>query len=69
MIGARGLDGAVACFDPGENLHRDGILRTTTVPARLSGAQRADAIILTGRILNALNYVGVMGVVISEIQR
>lgn len=62
VIGARGLDGAVACFDPGENLHRDGILRTTTVPARLSAAQRADAIILTGRILNALDYVGVMGV-------
>lgn len=62
VIGARGTDGAVACFDPGENLHRDGILRTTTVPARLSAAQRADAIILTGRILNALDYVGVMGV-------
>ncbi|WP_208347756.1 5-(carboxyamino)imidazole ribonucleotide synthase [Pseudaestuariivita rosea] len=62
VIGARGLDGQVACFDPGENLHRDGILRTTTVPARLSAAQRADAVLLTGRILNELEYVGVMGV-------
>ncbi|MCV6597806.1 MAG: 5-(carboxyamino)imidazole ribonucleotide synthase [Mangrovicoccus sp.] len=62
VIGARGLDGAVACFDPGENIHRDGILRSTRVPARLSTAQRADAVLLTGKILNALDYVGVMGV-------
>lgn len=62
VIGARGMDGAVSCFDPGENVHRDGILHTTTVPARLSAAQRTDAVILTGRVLNALDYVGVMGV-------
>ncbi len=62
VIAARGLDGAVACFDPGENLHRDGILRTTTVPARLSPGQRSDAILIAARILNALDYVGVLGV-------
>ena len=62
VIAARGLDGSVACFDPGENIHRDGILRITTVPARLSPAQRADAVLVAARILNALDYVGVMGV-------
>ncbi|NOC91676.1 MULTISPECIES: 5-(carboxyamino)imidazole ribonucleotide synthase [unclassified Ruegeria] len=62
IIAARGLDGQVACFDPGENVHRDGILRTTTIPARLSPAQRTDAILLAANILNALEYVGVMGV-------
>ncbi len=62
VIGARSIDGAVVCFDPGENVHRDGILHTTTVPANLTSAQHTDAIILTGRILNALNYVGVLGV-------
>ena len=62
VIAARGLDGSVACFDPGENVHREGILRTTTVPAKLSPGQRADAILLAARILNALDYVGVMGV-------
>lgn len=62
VIAARGLDGAVACYDPGENLHEDGILRTTTVPARLTPAQQTDAVLLAGRILNALDYVGVMGV-------
>ncbi len=62
VIAARGLDGSVACFDPGENVHRDGILHTTTIPARLTLAQRTDAVLLAARILNALDYVGVMGV-------
>ena len=62
VIGARGLDGSVACFDPGENVHRDGILRTTTVPAQISDAQRTDAVLIAAQILNKLDYVGVMGV-------
>ncbi|MDP3264787.1 MAG: 5-(carboxyamino)imidazole ribonucleotide synthase [Tabrizicola sp.] len=62
VIAARGLDGSVACYDPGENVHRDGILRTTTIPARLTASQRTDAVLLAARILNALDYVGVMGV-------
>ena len=62
VIGARSIDGDVVCFDPGENIHRDGILDTTEVPATLTTHQQTDAVILTGRILNALNYVGVMGV-------
>ena len=62
VIAARGLDGEVACFDPGENVHRDGILHTTTIPARLSAGQRMDAVLLSANILNALEYVGVMGV-------
>ena len=62
IIGARGADGAVACYDPGENLHEDGILRTTTVPAKLKPSQRTDAVLIAAKILNALDYVGVMGV-------
>ncbi len=62
VIGARGPDGAVSCYDPGENVHDAGILRTTTVPAKLSPSQRTDAVLIAARILNALDYVGVMGV-------
>ena len=62
VIAARSLDVSVACYDPGENVHRYGILRSTTVPAHLSPAQRSDAILIAARILNALDYVGVMGV-------
>ncbi|ADO42095.1 5-(carboxyamino)imidazole ribonucleotide synthase [Ketogulonicigenium vulgare] len=62
VIGARGVDGEIACFDPGENVHRNGILHTTTVPARISPALRSDAVLIAARILNALDYVGVLGV-------
>lgn len=62
VIAARGLDGTVAAYDPGENVHRGGILHTTTVPARLSPAQRSDAVLIAARILTALDYVGVLGV-------
>jgi 5-(carboxyamino)imidazole ribonucleotide synthase len=37
-------------------------LHTTTVPSRLSASLRMDAVLLTAKILNALDYVGVMGV-------
>jgi 5-(carboxyamino)imidazole ribonucleotide synthase len=62
VIAARGLDGTVAAFDPGENTHRDGILHRTTVPAAVPPATAQDAVLLAGRILNALDYVGVIGV-------
>jgi 5-(carboxyamino)imidazole ribonucleotide synthase len=62
VIAARSASGEVAAFDPGENVHKDGILHTTTVPARLTPAQRTDAVLMAARILNALDYVGVMGV-------
>ena len=62
VIGARSLDGQVVCFDPGENVHRDGILHTTRVDGAVARGIKADAALITGRILNALDYVGVIGV-------
>jgi 5-(carboxyamino)imidazole ribonucleotide synthase len=62
VIGARGLDGQVACYDPAENVHRDGILRTSTVPAGVPARVTQDAVLATARILSALDYVGVLGV-------
>jgi 5-(carboxyamino)imidazole ribonucleotide synthase len=62
VIAARGLDGGVAAYDPGENVHRDGVLHTTTVPARIPAGVAQDAALLAGRILGALDYVGVIGV-------
>lgn len=62
VIAARSTTGDIACFDPGENVHRNGILHTTTIPARLSSAQRTDAVLIAAKILNALDYVGVLGV-------
>jgi 5-(carboxyamino)imidazole ribonucleotide synthase len=63
VIAARGADGRVAAYDPGQNVHEDGILRVTTVPAPGLPARLAtDAVLLAGRILNSLDYVGVLGV-------
>ncbi|HET7410112.1 MAG TPA: 5-(carboxyamino)imidazole ribonucleotide synthase [Paracoccaceae bacterium] len=62
VIAARGLDGQVVAYDPGENVHRDGILRTTTVTGEVGRGIRADAALLAGQLLNALDYVGVIGV-------
>lgn len=62
VIAARGQDGAVAAFDPGENVHESGILATTTVPAQIKSSLRTDAVLIASQILNALDYVGVLGV-------
>ncbi|AUM73701.1 5-(carboxyamino)imidazole ribonucleotide synthase [Paracoccus jeotgali] len=62
VIVARGMDGQVAAFDPGLNLHQGGILRRTTVPCGLPASVVTDAVLLAARIAAALNYVGVMGV-------
>ncbi len=66
VIAARGLDGTTVAFDPGENVHRDGILHTTTVPAALSRPRVQDAVLIAARILGALDYVGVIGVELFE---
>ncbi|OWY06492.1 5-(carboxyamino)imidazole ribonucleotide synthase [Thioclava sp. IC9] len=62
VIGARAEDGAISCYDPGQNKHEGGILRTTLVPAAITDSQRTDAVLLAAKILNKLDYVGVMGV-------
>ncbi|KSV70976.1 phosphoribosylaminoimidazole carboxylase [Sinorhizobium sp. GW3] len=62
IIAARAPDGAVACFDPAENVHRNGILHTSTVPAEIGAATGAAARVAAKAILDALGYVGVIGV-------
>lgn len=58
---ARGGDGAVVRYDTPVNVHRDAILRTSTVPAppALAG-QIATATALAERIAAELDYVGVL---------
>ncbi len=61
-IAARASTGEIACYDPGDNVHIDGILKTTTVPAIISEDQRSQAEQAATAILEALDYVGVIGV-------
>jgi len=62
VVLARGDDGTVAPFPVGENRHRDGILETTVVPARIPAPLADAALELAGRVATALDYVGVLGV-------
>ncbi len=61
VIIARGADGAVARYPVPHNVHRDAILRTSTVPAPAEVlAQAEEATALACRIADALDYVGVL---------
>ncbi len=62
VVLARGADGAVSCFPLCENVHRDGILHTTVVPARVAPEVAARARAMAIRLAEALDYVGVLAV-------
>lgn len=62
VIVARGADGTVAAYDPTENVHRNHILYTSTVPAMLSEAAHTEALAMAAVIVEHLDYVGVMGI-------
>ena len=58
---ARGADGGCVRYDPPHNVHRDAILRTSTLPAPesvLTQAEEATALALS--IAERLDYVGVL---------
>lgn len=62
VIAARGRDGSLAAYDVAENVHRDGILRSSAVPAALPAATAARARDAAFAVMEALGYVGVIGV-------
>jgi 5-(carboxyamino)imidazole ribonucleotide synthase len=67
VIAARGRSGEIACYPLGENHHQAGVLRTTLAPARASDATREQAVAIAQATLEALDYVGVMGVELFEL--
>ncbi len=62
IIAARSPEGLVACYDPAENVHLNGILHTSTVPARIGTDTEAAAHDDAEKLLKALDYVGVIGI-------
>jgi 5-(carboxyamino)imidazole ribonucleotide synthase len=61
ILVARGEDGTTVTWDAPQNVHRDGILATSTVPAPPQiTAQVPEATRTACRIADALGYVGVM---------
>jgi len=62
VVATRGLAGEFRAFDPAHNVHRDGILRTSTVPAPVSDAIVSEAGRIARAIMDGLDYCGTMGV-------
>ena len=62
VIAARAIDGSVETYDPSENVHRNGILHTSRLPAKIYDGTAADARGAAVRLLDSLNYVGVIGI-------
>lgn len=60
IILARGADGDIALFPVAENRHRNGILETSVVPARIDGTVATQARELASAAAEALSYVGVL---------
>lgn len=62
VIAARGRDGAVAVYPLGENVHQNGVLKTTTAPAAVDPATQGRAEAIAAAVLDGLDYIGVMGI-------
>ncbi len=61
VIAARDRGGNVAIFDIAENVHGNGILATSTVPAAITPQTAGAARSAAEKLLHALDYVGVLG--------
>jgi 5-(carboxyamino)imidazole ribonucleotide synthase len=62
VVLARNIAGETQCFPVAENIHREGILYQSLVPARISDELADSAKVAAQRIAAKLDYVGVMAV-------
>ncbi|MFT8336260.1 5-(carboxyamino)imidazole ribonucleotide synthase [Acetobacter orientalis] len=58
----RGANGTVRCFDPAQNLHRNGILDITLAPAPIAPELTQQAQTLATTIAEKLELIGILGV-------
>ncbi|MCT8268146.1 5-(carboxyamino)imidazole ribonucleotide synthase [Afifella sp. JA880] len=68
VIAVRGVNGETAVYDVPENVHRNHILHTSTVPANISLATRQKAAEIAATIVSELDYIGVIGVELFVIE-
>lgn len=62
VVLARGQQGQVTAFPVAENVHINGILHSTVVPATVSSDQSATAVKMATQIAQGLDYVGTLAV-------
>ena len=66
VIVVRGQDGALAFYDPVENVHQNGILAISRAPARIAHSTAVAAKEIAGKVADALSHVGVLCVEMFE---
>ncbi len=62
VVLARSVTGETMCFPAAENIHEQGILSTSIVPARVNAALTGQARGMATQLADALDYCGVMAV-------
>jgi 5-(carboxyamino)imidazole ribonucleotide synthase len=62
VVLARDSQGNIQAFNPAENIHRNGILDISIVPARVTADILEQARTLARKVAEKLNYIGVLGV-------
>ena len=60
VLAVRGQDGTLKFYDPVENVHRNGILAVSRVPARITADCAEEARRIAGKVAEALGHVGVL---------
>lgn len=60
VIVARSEDGSMMSYEPAENIHQNGILDTSIVPARINENLAQNAVDISYHIAEKLNLVGVL---------
>jgi 5-(carboxyamino)imidazole ribonucleotide synthase len=68
VIAARGRDGSTAVYPLAENHHEGGVLRRSLAPALVTTAVAEQAERIALRVLEGLDYVGVIGIELFEMQ-
>ena len=62
IILARNINGDIATFPAAENIHRNGILHMSIVPARVPAHHIENAKKIAQKIANTLDYIGILAV-------
>ncbi|HET7852700.1 MAG TPA: 5-(carboxyamino)imidazole ribonucleotide synthase, partial [Methyloceanibacter sp.] len=60
VLAVRGEDGQLKFYDPVENVHQNGILAVSRVPARITADCALEARRIAGTVAEALGHVGVL---------
>ncbi len=62
VIIARGIDGSSLCYVPAENIHKNGILDVSVVPAKINDKLEVKAYEIAKLIADKLDLIGILAV-------